>query len=196
MILGAAACTTGVGCGRAPGGDGNTAGGKRRAGEESGTEAADGSHNVSGTGEDPRGMNGAGRSRPEPKRSRARVSVGSLADSDRLTAHTGMVAMDCVCSMNPSWVELLSGGGDVAPRGARTNVSPTRSRLAWAQGSVPEGTRAGEDWAEGASDSRPGSWSVQTAAGVGGEEVADKEDALGALRAEVARERSSVRVLC
>lgn len=196
VILGAAASKTGVGCGRAPGGDGNTAGGKHWVGEESGTEAADGLRNVLGMGEDLRAVNGAGRSPPEPKRSRARVSVGSLADSDRLTAHTGTVAMDCVCSMNPSWVELLSGGGDVVQRGVRTNVSPTRSRLAWVQDSVPEGTRAGEDWAEGASDSRPGSWNVQTAAGVGGEEVADKEDALGALRVEVARERSSARVLC
>lgn len=196
MILGAAACKTGVGCGRAPGGDGNTAGGKHWAGEESGMEAAAGLHNVLGMGEDPRGMNGAGRSRPEPKRSRARTSVGSLEDSGMLTAHTGMVAMDCVCSMNPSWVELLSGGGDVVQRGVRTNASPTRSRLAWAQDSVPEGTRAGEDWAEGASDSRPGSWNVQTAAGVGGEEVADKEDVSGALRVEVDRERSSARVLC
>lgn len=158
-------------------------------------EAADGLHNVLGTGEDPRGMNGAG-SRPEPKRSRARVPAGSLAGSDRLTAHTGTVARDCVCSKNPSWVELLSGGGDVVRRGVRTNVSPTRSRLAWVRDSVPEGTRGGEDWAEGASDSRPGSWNVQTAAGVGGEEVADKEDALGALRAEAARERSSAHVLC
>lgn len=146
-----------------------------------------------GMGGDLRGMNGAGRSRPEPKRPRARVSVGSPAD--RLTARTGTVATDCACSTNPSWAELSSGGGDVR-RGVRTNASPTRSRLAWVRDSVPEGTRAGEDWAEGASDSRPGSWTVQTAAGVGGEEVAGKEDALGALRVEVARERSSVRVLC
>lgn len=159
-------------------------------------EAAGGLRNASGMGEDPRGMNGAGRSRPEPKRSRARTSVGSLEDSGRLTAHTGMVAMDCVCSTSPSWVELLSGGGDVVQRGVRTNASPTRSRLAWVQGSVPEGTRAGGDWAEGASDSRLGSWSVRTAAGVGGEEVADREDASGALRVEVDRERSSARVLC
>lgn len=194
VILGAAACKTAVGCGRAPGGDGNRAGGKRC--EESGMEAAGGLHNVLGMGEDPRGLNGAGRSSPEPKGSRARMSVGSLAGSGRLTAHTGMVALDCVCSMHPSWVELLSGGGDVVQRGARTNVSPTRSRLAWVQDSVLEGTRAGEDWAEGGSDSRPGSWNVQTAAGVGGEEVADKEDALGALPVEVARERSSARVPC
>lgn len=170
------------------------AGGKHWVGKESGLEVADGLHNVSGTGEDVCGMNGAGRSRPEPKHSRARMSGGTLADSDRQTAHTGMVAMDCVCNMCPS-CELLSGGGDVVQRGVHTNVSLTRSRLAWVEDSAPEGSQAGEDWTEGASDNHPGSWNVQTAAGVGGEEVADKEDALGALRLEADREHSSARVL-
>lgn len=195
VILGAAACRTGLEGGRAPEGDAGMAGGKHWVGEESGLEVAGGFHNASGTGEDVCGTNGAGRSRPEPKRSHARTSGGSRADSDRPTAHIGMAAMDCVCNMRPSCVELLSGGGDAAQRGVHTNVSLTRSRLAWVQDSVPEGSRAGEDWTEGASDNRPGSWNVQTAAGVGGEEVADIEDALGALRLEADHEHSSARVL-
>lgn len=195
VILGAAACKTGVECGRAPEGDVDMAGGKHWVGEENGMEVAGGLHNVLGKGDDLRGMNEAGRSRLEPKRPRARMSVGSLADPDSLTAHTEMAAMDCVCSMYPSWVELLYGGGDAVQRGVRTNVSPTRSLLEWVQDSVPEGSRVGEDWSEGASDSRPGSWIVQSAAGVGGEEVTDKEDALGALRVEADRDYSSARVL-
>lgn len=153
----------------------------------------DGSHNVSGTGEDLRGTGGAGRSRPEPKRSRARTAGGSPADSDR-PAHTGMVGMECVCSTHPSWVEVSTGGGDAMWRGVRTSASLTRSRLAWVPGSVPEGSRVGEERTEGESGSRPGSWTAQTAAGVGGEEVADKEGAFGPLRLEADRERSSARV--
>lgn len=146
--------------GRAPEGDVGMAGGKSWRGEQGGLEALDGSHNVLGTGEGLHGTDGAGRSRPESKRPRARTAGGSLADSDRLTARTGMVEMECVCSKYPSWVEVLYGGGDVMRRGVRTNASLTRSRLAWVPGSVPEGSRVGEAQTEGESGSRPGSWNA------------------------------------
>lgn len=189
--------------GRALAGDVGMAGGKSWVGERSGPEALDGWRNALGTGGGPRGMDGAGRNHPEPsKRCRARTAVAgwSPADSDRPRAHSEMVQMECVCSTHPSWVEALSGGGggggcgcDAVRRGVRTNASPTRSRIARAPGSVPEGNRVGEGRTEGGSGSHPGNWNAQTAAGAGGEEVAGKEGASGALRLEADREHSSAR---
>lgn len=180
--------------GRAPIGDVGMAGGRSWRGERSGLEAPGGSHNVLGTGGGLCGTGGAGRSRPEPRRPRARTAEGSLA-SDRPTGRSGTLGNARVCSRRPSWVEALcgGGGGDATWTGVRTNASRTRSRPAWVPGSVPAGSWAGEGQTEEESGSRPGSWSAPTAAGVGGGEAAGKEDASGTLRLEADRERSSGR---
>lgn len=163
-------------------------------GEESESEVVGGLCNVSGMGEELGERSGAGQSHPASRVGHARMTGVCLADSDRLIVRIWMGPVACVCNMCPSWVELLSDGGDAMQRGVHTGVSPTRSQLEWVPGSVQEGSRVGEGWTGVESGSRLGSWNGQTAAGAGGEVVRGREVALGGPRMAADREHSSARV--
>lgn len=172
------------------------AGEECRTGEESGPEAAGGLNNVSGTGGEPGGRSGAGRSRPAPREGRARMTGVCPAGSDRRTARTWMAAAEAACSTRPSWAKLLSGGDGATWRGVRTGASPTRSLLVWEPGSGREESQGGEGWTGAESGSRPGSWSVRRAAGAGGEGAGGREGALGEPLVEADREHSFAHVPC
>lgn len=197
---GAAACRRAEGRGRALKGERCEAGKAEEdcrmdeAGEVNGLEAAGGLGNVLGKGVELGERSGAGRSCPVPREGRARMPAGCLAGSDRQTAHTWMAASEAVCSRCPSWAELLAGGDGAMQRGVHTGVSLTRSLLVWGPDSGQEESQGGEGWTGAESDSRPGSWSVQPAAGAGGEGAKGREGALEEPLVEAGRGHCSARV--
>lgn len=164
------------------------------AGEESGLKVVGGLSNVSGMGEELGERSGAGHSCPVPREGRARMTGVCLADSDRQTAHTWMAAMAAVCSMCPSWAELLPDGDGAMRRGVHTDVSLTHSLLVWVPGSGQAESQGGEGWTGVESGSRQGSWSAQPAAGAGGEGARGREGASGEHPLEADREHSSAHV--
>lgn len=74
-------------------------------------------------------------------------------------------------------------------------MSLTRFQLVWGPDSALKESQEGGGWIVGESGSHPDSWSVQRAAGAGGEGVTGREGALGGLQVEVGREHRFALVL-